>query len=166
MRFNFFNISLLWLAIFSMTVHADTISKENVPERVFDYIYKKHPDATNLIIEEKTHFGHHLYEVNFSTMHKDQNNQNYEISKLFRMNGHFFADALNMKKQVFNIITDAAKKTLQTYDPNYEILSLKIVTNPNGAGEEYEIELLAQGDKLNISIDDHGRVISQIKLES
>ncbi len=45
--------------------------------------------------------------------------------------------------------------------PKYEILAMKTVANPNGVGEEYEIDLLVSGKILNITIDDQGKIISE-----
>jgi frataxin-like iron-binding protein CyaY len=38
---------------------------------------------------------------------------------------------------------------------------MKTVANPNGVGEEYEIDLLVSGKILNITIDDQGKIISE-----
>jgi hypothetical protein len=155
--------SFILLTIFSITVNARTLTKQDVPEKVFDYIYHKHPKAQDISIEEKTHFGQALYEVTFTAEHKDLNGQVYQEKTvdLFRVNGHFYVNAMVVQHEAFNIIPTATVKSLQLNYPKYEILAMKTVANPNGVGEEYEIDLLVSGKIWNISIDDQGKIISE-----
>lgn len=162
---HFFKISFLLLAVFSLSVNANIINKQEVPKKVFDYIYKKHPKAQDISIQEKTHFGQALYEVTFTAEQKDLNDRVYQekLVDLFRVNGHFYVNAMVIQHEAFNIISSAAVKRLQLNYPKYEILELKTVVNPNGVGEEYEIDLLVSGNIWNISIDDQGKLISETR---
>ncbi|MCF6203587.1 MAG: hypothetical protein L3J59_07950 [Methylococcaceae bacterium] len=56
---------------FSITVNARKINEQDVPDKIFDYIYHKHPKAQDFSIEEKKHFGQALYEVTFTANQKD-----------------------------------------------------------------------------------------------
>jgi len=163
----FFKILFLMLAVFSMTVNAGTISKQNVPEKVYSYVYKKYPKAQDIIVEETTHFGLPLYKVSFKANQYDLNNQVHqaEFVKLFKFNGHFYTNEISVERHAFNVISDATKKGLQLNYPDYEMLAMKAVSNPNGVGEEYEINLLVSEKIWNISIDDKGKVISETKQE-
>jgi hypothetical protein len=163
----FFKVLFLMLAVFSMTVNAGTIDKQDVPEKVFSYIYKKHPKAQDITVEKTTHFGLPLFKVCFKANQYNLNNRIYqaEFVRLFRFNGHFYTNEIAVERHAFNVISDAAKKGLQLNYPDYEILAMKAVSNPNGVGEEYEIDLLVSEKILNISIDDKGKVISETKQE-
>ncbi len=77
------------------------------------------------------------------------------------MNGHFYTNAMVVQQEAFNILPSATVKSLQLKYPEYKILAMKTVANPNGVGEEYEVDLLVSGKKWNISIDGQGTLISE-----
>lgn len=158
-------IIFLLLTIFSLATNANTINKQDVPKQVFDYIYKKHPEAKDITVEAKTHFGQSLYEVTFTANQNDRNGQVFQekLVNLFRVNGHFYTNAIVVQHAAFNIIPTATIKSLQLNYPKYEILGVKTVDNPNGVGEEYEIDLLVSGNIWNISIDNQGKIISETR---
>jgi len=167
MHSHFFKISFLLMSIFSITVNADLINKQDVPEKVFNYIYDKYPQAKDVTVEEKTHFGQPLYEVKLTSTQYDQNNQAYQAKKseLFKLDGHFFTNAFEVAHNSYTIITGVAEKKLQVQYPDYKILAMKIVSNPNGVGDEYEIYLKALGKTLDVSITDQGEIISENRLD-
>jgi hypothetical protein len=113
--------SFILLTIFSITVNARTLTKQDVPEKVFDYIYHKHPKAQDVLIEEKTHFGQALYEVTFTAEKKDLNEKVYQEKTVdfFRVDGHFYTNALVVQHEAFNIIPTATVKSLQLNFPKY-----------------------------------------------
>ncbi len=161
----FLKISFLILSIFSVTVNAGAINRQDVPKKVFDYIYKKHPNAKDITIAERTHFGQALYEVKFTEKKQDLNGKEYQENfvDLFKMNGRFYTNEFVIEHQAFNIMPTETVKSLQLNYPNYEILAMKTVANPNSVGEEYDVDLLVSGQILNVSIDDQGKIISETK---
>ncbi len=161
----FLKFSFLLLITVSLTGNAQTLNKQDVPEKIFDYIYKKHPEAKDISITEKKHFNQPLYEANFTAKNIDKNGQSYEekITDLFRINGHFYTNELVVDHNAFNIMSPAALKSLKSHYPKYEILVMKIVTNPNTVGEEYEIDMLVSGKIRNISMNSQGEIISETR---
>jgi hypothetical protein len=167
MRNYLLQFSFITLAIFSISINAKVISKQDVPEKVFSFIYKKYPKAEAITIEEKTHFGRSLYEVKFKVSQTDNNNKIYneEFIELFKTNGHFYINVIAVERPSFSMITSDIKKNLQLYYPDYKILAMNLVINPYGVGEEYEMNLLVSGEIWNISIDDKGKLISETRQE-
>ncbi|MFK5949042.1 MAG: hypothetical protein QM500_09790 [Methylococcales bacterium] len=165
MYHHFLKFSFLLLITVSLTGNAQTLSKQDVPEKIFDYIYKKHPEAKDISITEKKHFNQPLYEANFTAKNIDKNGQSYEekITDLFRINGHFYTNALVVDHNAFNIMSSAAVNSLKSHYPKYEILAMKTVINPNTVGEEYEINMLLSGKIWNISINDQGEIITETR---
>lgn len=163
----FLKISFLLLAIVSISVNAKPLSKQDIPVKVFDYIAKKHPQARDFKIQEKTHFGQPLYEVSFIVDQTDKNGQAYQetVVNLFRVNGRFYSNALVVEHNAFNIIPSDTEKNLQSNYPNYEILAMKTVVNPNGVGEEYDVQLLVSGKIMDVSINSQGKLIGETQLD-
>jgi len=161
----FLKFSFLLLITVSLTGNAQTLNKQDVPEKIFDYIYKKHPEAKDISITEKKHFNQPLYEANFTANNIDKNGQSYEekITDLFRINGRFYTNELVVDHNAFNIMSSAALKSLKSHYPKYEILMMKIVTNPNTVGEEYEMDVLVSGKIRNISMNSQGEIISETR---
>ncbi len=168
MHQHFMKITFFLLAFFSSIVNAGTIEKQNVPDKVFNYIYKKHPEAKVLTVVEKTHFGRSLFEVAYTVKDVDQTGQASEEKyfDLFRSDGHFFVNAISMQKDAFNIINSEIENSLQLQYPKFEILEMKSVENPNGVGEEYELDLLFSGKKWNISVDNQGKISTETLLNA
>ncbi len=77
------------------------------------------------------------------------------------MNGHFYTNEIVVEKHSYNIVSDEVTKKLKLRYPDYEIMAMKAVSNPNNVGEEYEIDLLTSGKLWNIGIDNQGNLISE-----
>ena len=154
---------ILTFSVISSTTYGEALSGQDVPEAVHSYMQKKHPKAEEITIAQKTYFNIPLYEVTFTEEAYDKDNKMYKakFAKLFRLNGHFYTNAIEVQPDAFNIITDAAEKSLRSHYPDYQITGMKIVSNPNGVGEEYEINLLNSGKSINVNINDKGKIISE-----
>lgn len=167
MRHYLLQFIFITLAIVSISVHAKVISKQDVPEKVFSFIHKKHPKAQDITIEEKTHFGRSLYAVKFNVSQTDKNNKIYKEKyiDLFKTDGHFYTNVMAVDRSSFSMISTKIKKSLQLLYPDYQILEMNLVSNPYGAGEEYELVLLVSGQIWNISMDEKGNLISEASQE-
>ncbi len=153
------------LTLISMTVNAEIISKQELPQKALDYIQKYHPKAKEVFVEEKTHFGQPFYQVTFKESKVDQNNTPYEeeMGELFRPNGQLFTNIIFVEQHSFNIISDQAIKSLQSTYPNYKILAVKMINNPNRYGEEYDIDLMVSGNILAVTLNNNGEILSEIR---
>jgi hypothetical protein len=161
-------IFFIFLAVVSSSVYARIIDRQDLPEKIFTVINKKHPKAEIMTIEDKTHFGQPLYAIKIRETQYDMNNQIYfeETVELFRPNGHFYTNEINIKRESFDLILPSEiKESLHQQYPDYKIQEIQIVTNPNSIGEEYDIALLASGRVWNISIDSKGKLISTARQE-
>jgi hypothetical protein len=158
---------LMTMVFVSASTNAGTISMQDLPEKIVNYMHKKHPEAMDVTVVEKTHFGQSLYEVNFKESKVDLNNTPYveEMGELFRKDGHLFTNVISMEKHAFNIIPAEAEQSLQAHYPDYEILAMRQIGNPNGVGDEFEITLLVSGEILHVSINDNGKLISEVRQE-
>ncbi len=163
MLHSFLKSFFLFLAVFSGAAYAATLNKQDVPGNVFDYVYKKHPEAKDFNIEEKIHFGLSLYKVSFTANQKNKNGQDFQAKfvDLFKMDGHFYTNEIVVEKHSYNVVSDEVTKKLKLRYPDYEIMAMKAVSNPNNVGEEYEIDLLTSGKLWDIAIDNQGNLISE-----
>ncbi|MGZ5577309.1 MAG: hypothetical protein ACXWEV_10540 [Methylobacter sp.] len=140
-------ISVLAMAFSAKSEPTKAVS---VPEKITENILKRHPKAHDLQASHEKHFGVELLEVSF----KEENNEPY--LELFTHNGHLFANELLIDD--LGEVSPAAIEALKQHFPKYELKKTELVANPNGAGEEYEIYLLADGANWKLSINDKGSV--------
>ncbi len=162
MRQYLFQIFFIFLAFVLTSANAAVIRNQDAPENIFTYLHKKYPGAEDITIEQKIHFGQTLYEVKFKENKADGNEiHKQELVKLFRANGRFYTNAYQVERHAFNVIPAEAEQTLKTQYPDYKILSMRMISNPNGVGDEYEIELLVSGNILNITINNSGAIVSE-----
>jgi|GEM_PF-6435740 len=163
----FLKMCFFSLIFVSISANARMVSDINLPEQIFSYLNEKYPKAEDFTAVEKTHFGRSFYEVNFKLMTVDKNNKSYldDRGELFhKSNGHIFTNVITVQPNNFNVISAAAKKTLNLSYPGYKMLGMKMVVNPDGVGEEYEIDLMVSGKLLNISMNNKGKVFSETRL--
>ena len=125
------------LLSFAFSNHAEQILPENIPQKVTRNILERHPGAHDLHAETETHFGKLLLEVAY----KDENGK--EIFELFTQKGHLFSDEYTIED--FRDFSAPVTATLKREFPGYKLKKAQLVTNPNGAGEEYDIYLTANG---------------------
>jgi hypothetical protein len=137
-------ISILAMAV---SVQAETVT---IPEKVKEEVLKRHPKAHDLEASHEKHFGQEFLEVSF----KDENKEQY--FELFTQKGHLFANELLIEN--LGEASPAVIETLKQHFPKYELKKAELITNPNGAGEEYEIHVVADGENWKISIDNKGVV--------
>jgi len=162
MRHIFLPFFYLSLASISVAVNAEIIDHQNVPEGISTYLHDKHPSAEEITIKDKNHFGRQLYEVRFKET-KTENDKTYkqDMDELFRTNGDYFTNVYQVEHHGYNVMSDKAKKSLQSHYPDYKILSMRMISNPNGNGEEYEINLMVSGKNLNVTFNNFGDLISE-----
>ncbi len=162
-------IKIFWLLLSltstSFTVNAKNISMQDLPQKALDYMHKNHPKAKAISVQEKNHFGQSFYQVTFEENKTDQNNMPYEdeMGELFRPNGQLFTNIIIVEKHSFNVISDQAVKSLQSNYPDYKILAVKMINNPNRYGEEYDIDLMVSGNILEITLDNNGEILSEMR---
>ncbi len=156
-------IFLLMLTLTSLTVSAEVINMQDLPQGAIDYMHKYHPKAKGISVQQKTHFGQPFYQVTFKESKTDQNNTPYEdeMGELFRPNGQLFTNIIVVEKHSFNVISDQAVKSLQSTYPNYKILAVKMINNPNRYGEEYDIDLMVSGNILEVTVDNNGTILNE-----
>ncbi len=140
-------ISVLAIAF---SIKAEATTPVNVPEKVTEDILKRHPNAHELQASHEKHFGFELLEVSF----KEENNEPY--LELFTHSGHLFANELLIEN--LSEVSPDAIEALKQHFPKYELKKAELVSNPNGAGEEYEIYIIADGANWKLSINDKGIV--------
>ncbi|HEY8035769.1 MAG TPA: hypothetical protein VIF37_09295 [Methylobacter sp.] len=147
-----FITSTIGISVLAMAfaVNAEPTESVSVPEKVTENILKRHPKAHDLLGSHEKHFGVELLKVSF----KEENNEPY--LELFTHDGHLFANELLIED--LGEVSSAAIETLKQHFPKYELKKAELVSNPNGAGEEYEIYLIADGVNWKLSINDKGSV--------
>lgn len=138
------------LLVFLVPAYAESDLAIAIPEKVSASILKRHPGAHELSAKEVTHFGQKLLEVAF----KDENDQ--EILELFTVKGHIFTRAL--KAEDLGSVSPSAIDRLNQEFPKHTLQKTEIVVNPNGAGEEYELYLHADGYDWKVCINDKGEL--------
>lgn len=138
------------LLAFLVPAHAESDLSLAIPEKVLANILKRHPGAHEMSAKEETHFGQKLLEVTF----KDENDQ--EILELFTAKGHIFTREL--KAEGLGGVSSSAIDRLNQEFPNHTLQKTEIVVNPNGAGEEYELYLHADGYDWKVCINDKGEL--------
>ena len=156
-------IFMLLLTLTSLTVSAEVINMQDLPQGALEYMHKYHPKAKGIHVQEKTHFGQPFYQVTFKESKTDQNNTPYEdeMGELFRPNGQLFTNIIVVEKHSFNVISDQAVKTLQSTYPNHKILAVKMINNPNRYCEEYDIDLMVSGNILEVTVDNNGTILNE-----
>lgn len=160
----------LILAVSSVSVQAKQLTKEQLPPKLLEHFNKKHPKTSNLVISEEKHFGQALYELSFTEelaikVPDEKGNKlksqmaHEEAAVFYRTNGHFFVSA--EKIAAFNVIPGVIIDGLKAAFPDYKITAAQLIPNPNGVGEEYEIDITAQNQPWHVSIDRKGTIISK-----
>lgn len=145
-------ISAIGISVLAMafSVKAEPAPSVAIPEKVTEEILKRHPKAHDLQASHEKHFGVELLEVSF----KEENNEPY--LELFTQKGHLFANELIIDN--LGEISPAAIEALKQHFPKYELKKAELITNPNGAGEDYEIYIVVDGANWKMSINDKGVV--------
>ena len=114
MRNYFLNMSLLALALTSISAQAEVISKEAIPAPIMEQFYKKHPNAVEISAAKKTHFKQTVFEIMFKE-EKDKE----KLIELYRPNGRFFVNANNV--QGANMMPAIALDNLKTITDKDEL---------------------------------------------
>ncbi|WP_150049471.1 MULTISPECIES: hypothetical protein [Methylomonas] len=136
----------------AVTVYAEPPSI-TVPDNVVANIMKRHPGAGNLRGINETHFGQPLLEVSF----KDQ--EGVEILELFNAKGHLVTN----EYKVANLgeVSPEAMAALKQAFPEFELQHAELIGNPNGAGQEYEVYLRANGVNWRVALNDKGILLDK-----
>lgn len=155
MRNYFVNMTLVALAMISFLAQAEPLGKEAIPEKIMDQLYKTHPNAVDISAEEKKHFNQDLYEIRFTDGEE-------KLVKFYRVNGQFFVDGVKIDtSENTNILPPAGNDNLKSTFTKYDIVDATMVVNPNGAGEEYELEVESEGVNWHVSMDRNGQIVTK-----
>jgi len=149
---NFLNLTFILLAVFSLSAYAEIVEKANIPEKILDQLYKRHPDALDITAEQKKHFKQDLYGVYF----KEGDSRKVEF---YRANGNFFVSGtiaeLSKNSDLLPLNTNA---NLTAEFTSYDIKKSVIIINPNGSGEEYDFVINSSGRDYDVSVDTKGKI--------
>jgi hypothetical protein len=138
------------LLLMALTVRAEITDPDDIPQKVTQNIFKRHPAASDLHASHEIHFGQHLLEVGY----KNQSGQT--IQELFTEQGHLFTNELLIEDLAE--IYPAVLAALNREFPQHRINKAELIGNPNGIGEEYDIYLTANGTDWKVSISDQGLI--------
>jgi len=155
MRNYFFSISMIALAIVSTSLHSEPVAKEAIPAKIMDQVYKKHPNAADIAAEQIKHFNQDLYEITFKDGEEN-------LIKFYRPNGQFFVDGVKIDtSENTNMLPPAGNDNLKSAFSKYEIADALLIVNPNGAGEEYDLIVNAEGQSWRVSMDKDGKLVTK-----
>jgi hypothetical protein len=155
MRNYFLNIALIVLSIVSASLHSEPLAQEAVPEKIMDQVYKKHPNAADIAAEQIKHFNQDLYVIKF----KDGEES---LIKFYRLNGQFFVDGVKIDtSENTNMLPPAGNDNLKSAFNKYDIADALLIVNPNGAGEEYDLIVNAEGQSWRVSMDKDGKLVTK-----
>jgi len=143
-------LGTLLLSAVAFTVNAEQSTDVGIPEKVKADIIKRHPTAHDLQASHEVHFGRDLLEVAFKEEGKGSK------LELFKADGNLFTDELPLDN--LSEAPPVVKETLVKDFPGYELKKAELIVNPNGAGEEYEIYLIAGGVNWKVSINEKGNI--------
>lgn len=139
----------LCLIFLPLSVNAEVIGKDGIPNAIIDQIYKKHPNALDFTVEKKTHFSQDLLKIYYKEGEE-------KFVDYYRPDGHFFVSGLIIAADDM-MFTDS-KERLKAAFNDYHIKQAVLVVNPNGAGEEFDVVLETAGKPWNVLIDKKGNV--------
>jgi len=151
MRNYLLNISLLVLALTTISAQAEVISKEAIPTPIMDQFYKKHANAIEISAAKKTHFKQTVFEIMFKE-EKDKE----KLIEIYRPNGRFFVNANNV--QGSNMLPAIANDNLKAMFETYTIKDTLLIVNPNGVGEEYDLVVNSGGIDWSVVVDRKGAI--------
>ncbi|CAA9890719.1 conserved hypothetical protein [Candidatus Methylobacter favarea] len=154
MRKYFLNLIFAIWAISSISVNAELLTKESIPEKIMTEIYKRHPDALKIKAEQKKHFGQELYAIYIK---EGENN----LIEFYRPTGHFFVSG--EKIEGFKMLPPEVEDNLKTAFTTYEIKEAILIPNPNGSGEEYDLSVDSSGNTYSVSVSGKGNIIKKVR---
>ncbi|QWF72346.1 hypothetical protein KEF85_07840 [Methylomonas paludis] len=145
-------LATFWLAGLAQ---ADAVS---IPDKVKANILKRHPKAQDFQASHENHFNQRLLEVTY----KEEGSEE-PILELFRADGHLFTNEVPLVG--IGEAPPEVKQALETNFPGYVLKKVEMAGNPNGIGEEYEINLQVGGSNWKVSINDKGEILGKDKVE-
>lgn len=154
--YNFLFAMALILSGFSCSVSAEILNREQLPEKIIDHIYKKHPGAQNIAAVPEKHFGQNLYKITFQEkVGEETKNQ----TKYYRVNGNFYVDGVKIETSAnASLLPTASDENLKAAFSGYKIDNALMIVNPNGIGEEYDLIVDSNGSKWRVIMDNEGKV--------
>ncbi len=145
--------TVLFLAVASISF-AEQLVSVDIPDNVKTEVLRRHPKAQNLEAINVFHFGQDLLEVTFK-----EEGSTEMLVELFKTNGKFFTNELLIDD--LNAISSTAKESLAKNFAGYKLIKAELITNPNGVGEEYEIDLVVGGENWKVSINEKGDILEK-----
>lgn len=137
----------------AFTTNAEPVATARIPEKVSSNILKRHPKAQNMQAAYETHFGQKLLEVRF----KDESG--LEIMELFDGKDHLYTNKV-LVENLTDIFPPVIASLKQAF-PEHSVQKAELIANPNGAGEEYEVYLTANGGNWKVLLNEHGEIQSK-----
>lgn len=142
---------MLGLSLSALAVNADTA----IPDKVRQHLLKRHPQAIDLQATEESHFGNQLLKVSF------KENEQLDM-ELYKSNGYLFSNVMPVEDPT--PLSSELLKTLKQEFPEYQFKKAEMVANPNGVGEEYSIQLVANGVTWLVKINEKGQLLGKNQL--
>lgn len=143
-----YKILLVISFVFSaFTANAEVMETDTIPSNIMDQIYKKHPNALGFAAAKKSHFAQELIKIFYKEGEE-------KFVDYYRPDGHYFVSGHIIAADDM-MFTDSKEK-LKTEFKDYKITDAVLVVNPNGAGEEYDVNLESTGKAWNVLIDKKG----------
>jgi hypothetical protein len=139
-------------AFVSFSAHAELLGKDKLPAPVIAELYKKHPNAADITGQAKKHYKQDLYEIHF----KDGEEH---LIELYRKDGHFFVSASVIDPS--GMLPPSTLDNLKAEFTNYEVKEALLVTNPNGAGEEFDFTINSAGVDWSVTVDGEGKIVAK-----
>ena len=136
----------------SFSARAELLGKDKLPEPVVAALYKKHPNAADITGQGKTHFKQDLYEIHFKEGEE-------HMIELYRKDGHFFVNAAVIDPS--GMLPPSTLDNLKAEFGDHEIKEALLVTNPNGAGEEFDFTIHSGGVDWSVTVDGEGKIVAK-----
>lgn len=166
MRHRLYQVLFLSIAVFFTADFALAAppGDQTYPASISSYLQNKYPAAENITVQKQNHFGREVYEVRFGEKIPDENGQNVnqQFVLLFRLDGDFYTSAYVVEPNAYNVVSDAVNDQLKSRYPGYKIKAMRMIDNPNGVGNEYEVSIQVSGKALQTTLNDKGEVINEV----
>ncbi|SFF20233.1 Putative beta-lactamase-inhibitor-like, PepSY-like [Nitrosomonas sp. Nm166] len=125
------------------------VSKHQVPQSVLEAFEKAYPDAKEVEFEKEMIEGKAVYEVEYK-----ENNSKYEI--LYDSDG-----VILQKEETIDVkaLPEPVVRAIFKEYPRATIEEAEKVMKPDGMVTGYEVEIKADGKKLELELDTQGKIL-------
>ena len=125
------------------------INKDQVPKAVLEAFEKAYPNAKKVEFEKEMFEGKEAYEVEYK-----ENGKEYEI--LYSAEGEVL-----QKEETIDVkdLPEAVVQAISKTHPKATIKEAEKVMKPDGTVSGYEVEIKAEGKKLELELDPNGNIL-------